>query len=732
MSGKTFLPVKVVEAKTKNLRHKKCSALLTGKILEDKSFELEILFVYDDKSFPPDGARLGSSSDSFWKRDNQFEKKIIDDLCRFGFAKYKHSHSKFTFILSDMEALGIFLDTVIESWRKQGRLFYLSENISTLSNGGNGTTKLSFHCDVVKSNPESYDLKYEIKVHDCSFSWKELLATVKNNRSYISSGNGSIAGISKEMQNLVNRVSDIVHPHKTKKDIISIPRFAAPYWAETARDIPGAVPAEFQEINSHLKNLATEEEAAASLEKQTPDHKLKGELRNYQKQGVAWLRDMGSKGFNTILADEMGLGKTIQTLAMLSLRKNSKPALILCPSSLVENWERESKKFVPSFKTLAIKGAQRSKLWDKADEHNILITSYSLAKRDIEHIQAHDFSYLILDEAQHIKNPSTANAKTCKSIKSEHRLVLTGTPLENSPEDLWSIFDYLHPGLLGSFNAFKSHYSNINDDKSMQGDLAARVLPFVLRRKKKMVCAELPPKQEQTLYCEMDGAQRNLYDQFLTKSREQYKKNSKKDGKRSNFEILSALLRLRQVCCHPELLPETLNDSVNASAKTELLQELVYENIDSGHKLLIFSQFTSLLSILRKWLDDEKIKYEYLDGSTKNRMERVDNFNNSKDIPIFLLSLKAGGTGLNLTSADTVIIYDPWWNPAVEAQATDRTHRIGQTMPVNSIKLVVKNSIEERILELQKRKQDIFNNLVDNPEAAMKKFEMEDLEFLLG
>jgi SNF2 family DNA or RNA helicase len=732
LSGKTFLPVRVIEAKTKMPRQKKCFPLYTGEILEDASFQLEINFIYDGKAYSPDGARLGHSDDFFWKRDSRFEKNAIDELRRFGFAKDKKNHSKYALTLSDIEAVGFFFDIFLKKWNAEERNFYLSEKLLKLSGGGSGTLDLKFKFELFKVHGDSFDLKYSIMVGDAVLDWKTLVKAVKENRSYIFSG-GALSGISQAQARFVSSISEIAHMHKNDDEILTIPRFAAPYWAEIAKDIPGAVPQEFHEISAFMKNSASQDESLELLDRSGFEHKFEGELRNYQKQGVAWMKDLAERGFNLILADEMGLGKTIQTLAMLTLNANSKPSLICCPASLVENWKRETNKFVPSFNVLSVNGSNRDELWETADKYDILITSYSLLKRDIDHIKSKHFNYLILDEAQHIKNPFTANAQTCKSVKSEKRLVLTGTPLENSPEDLWSIFDFLHPGLLGNFTAFKNQYSKIHEDKFKQDDLAARVSPFVLRRKKKTVCSELPPKLEQTLYCEMDAEQQELYDRFLIKSREQYKNLFKKNGaKSSNFEILSALLRLRQVCCHPNLLPEKLNDSVYASAKTELLEELVYQNIDSGHKLLIFSQFTSLLKILRTWLDREGLKYEYLDGSTKNRMERVDNFNNSKDIPIFLLSLKAGGTGLNLTSADTVIIYDPWWNPAVEAQATDRSHRIGQTMSVNSIKLVVKNSIEERILKLQKRKQDIFNSLVDNPEAAMKKLDMEDLEFLLG
>ena len=307
--------------------------------------------------------------------------------------------------------------------------------------------------------------------------------------------------------------------------------------------------------------------------------------------------------------------------------------------------------------------------------------------------------------------------------------LLTGTPLENSPDDLWSIFDFLEPGLLGTRKSFHDYYSDIHNSRELQNDLAARVGPLILRRTKKEVCAELPPKLEQTVFCEMESDQRKLYEELLESGRKQCGSLIKNGKKGAGIELLTTLLRLRQTCCDPALLPDGIGNKVS-SAKGELLRELIMENIDSKHKMLLFSQFTTQLGLVQGWLKENKIDYEYLDGSTRNRLERVDNFNNSDDIALFLLSLKAGGTGLNLTSADTVIIYDPWWNPAVELQAADRTHRIGQSRPVNIMKLVVKDSIEERILKMQEHKQKIFDALIENP-AAGRKISLDEIKFLL-
>ena len=726
LSGKTSLPIRIFDLNPKEIRQKKCSPLYLGDLSTEGSLELELQFLYDGKRYPGNGGRLAHSDGGFWKRDTKLEKEAMEELTGFGCSRIKGHHAKF--VLYEPEAIGIFLDELIASWMTEKRHFCLSEKLASLCRGGSGVAELKLACRVEKENPHNFELRYTLAAGQFKISWKELEAAVRNHQTFLMPEAQTMIKISPALARFAAAVADIVHLVKEDEGLLKIPRFAAPYWADVAGELRDAVPPEFIGMRSCMQSF----DPSHAPDIVPGGFEFHGELRNYQRQGVSWMRELGSRGFNLILADEMGLGKTVQALAMLALcaHKSSRPSLLLCPTSLVENWLRETKRFVPSFKAIAIMGHDREELWKQAREAQLVITSYTLAKRDHELFKETHFDYVILDEAQHIKNPSTANAKICKSIHSAHRLVLTGTPLENSPEDLWSIFDFLHPGLLGSFHSFKEHYAEIHLHKEKQDELAARVAPFILRRRKKEVYSELPPKQEQILFCEMDPEQRKIYEQFLGQCREQCQQLHR-EKKQTSIEVLTNLLRLRQICCHPELLPPEFKAGSSPSAKMELLQELVLENIDSGHKLLLFSQFTSLLKIIREWLDKEGIKYEYLDGSTKDRLERVDNFNNNSKIPLFLLSLKAGGTGLNLTSADTVIIYDPWWNPAVETQATDRTHRIGQTRSVNSMKLVVKNSVEERILTLQDRKRDIFQCLVDDPAAAMSQLSFEDLEFLL-
>ncbi len=732
LAGKLNLPIKVIAAKPEDLKQHNCRIVYAGDFDHGGKFELELNFDYDGRIFSADGARLAITDGKFWKRNHQLESRVVEELESFGFTHINGNGLKSVFVLNDIEAAGVFMDKILPIWMSEEREFYISSRLAAISNGGRGLNDIHLNCKIIESNSDFYKLRYLLSSSGRSIAWKELLGTIDKNRNYIYLGGFVLARISPELSKFVRAVRNLVHTEKAIDDVLRIPRFSATYWAEVGVDMPEAVPPEFFELRKCLKEIG---EKADSEELQGDgDLKpvaFKGDLRKYQQQGILWMRQLARRDFNLILADEMGLGKTIQALAVLA-KENHKgtPSLILCPTSLVENWQRETERFVPGFKVLTISGPDREKLWKSASKYDLIISSYALSKRDLGHFRRMKFNYLILDEAQHIKNPFTANAKTCKSIRSEHRLVLTGTPLENSPEDLWSIFDFLHPGMLGSYQSFKLNYNDIDKNHDRQEDLAARVSPFILRRKKKEVYSELPPKHEQVLYCELSDAQRKIYEEYLEIGRNQCKQLFKNKSK-NNMEFLTTLLRLRQICCHPGLLPLEDNPDVRDSAKTELMQELLFQIVDSGHKVLLFSQFTSLLKIIREWLDAEKIRYEYLDGSTKNRMDHVDNFNNSPEIPIFLLSLKAGGTGLNLTSADSVIIYDPWWNPAVETQAADRSHRIGQTKPVNMIKLVVKNSIEERIIELQRKKQNIFQSLVDNPAVAFKNLDSKDFKFLL-
>jgi superfamily II DNA or RNA helicase len=464
-------------------------------------------------------------------------------------------------------------------------------------------------------------------------------------------------------------------------------------------------------------------------------------LRPYQKQGVAWLRFLRDNGFGGILADEMGLGKTVQTLAFVRHVRRQEPGgapmLVICPTSLVFNWVAEAKKFTPSLKVLALHGPERRAAFAQIPQSDLVVTSYALIRRDAERYRELEFDIAVLDEAQHIKNRQTQNAQAVKSVRARQRLVLTGTPLENSVLDLWSIFDFLMPGYLGTAQDFRERYElpiTREKDGPAQARLARRLRPFLLRRLKKEVAADLPAKLEQVSFCELTPDQRSAYQQVIEAGRKKIL-DAAADASgqaRSRMMVLKALLRLRQVCCDLRLLKLEGVAPANASGKLEVFDELLEEIVDGGHRALVFSQFVSLLALLKEKLTAEGLEFCYLDGSTLDRAAVVDRFQNNSAIPIFLISLKAGGTGLNLTGADTVIHFDPWWNPAVEDQATDRAHRIGQARVVTSYKLITRDTVEEKILALQNRKREVIQATLGGEEAFVGSLSWEEIQELLA
>jgi len=461
-------------------------------------------------------------------------------------------------------------------------------------------------------------------------------------------------------------------------------------------------------------------------------------LRPYQKDGVHWLRFLERNRFGGILADEMGLGKTLQALVWISMLakqrtdENRQPALIVCPTSLVENWADEAARFTPWLKVGTMTGADRHSRWKDLHSLDVVITSYAVMRRDIALYEPIEFMAAVLDEAQHIKNHSTQNAKAAKRIRARHRLVLTGTPIENGVSDLWSIMDFLMPGYMGNHADFRRNVEQPIMAGGPEGELGQwklrrKLKPFLLRRMKRDVAKELPQKIERIATCGLSGDQKKVYTALLESVEEQGYNKAK-------FEILNTLLRLRQVCCHLDLLKLEGLESKEPSAKMALFFELLDEAMDAGHRVLVFSQFVTMLKILRKELETRGIRYCYLDGSTQERMKIVHEFNQNQEIPIFLISLKAGGSGLNLTGADMVIHYDPWWNPAVENQATDRAHRIGQKRTVYSVKLIAQDSIEERVLALQRKKQQIYDATLadDGLSSEMQNLSWDDVQELLA
>ena len=439
---------------------------------------------------------------------------------------------------------------------------------------------------------------------------------------------------------------------------------------------------------------------------------LNAELRPYQQSGLNWLQFLREYRFAGILADDMGLGKTVQTLAHLLVEKNAgrldKPALVVAPTSLMGNWRREAERFTPELRIIVLHGTDRHHLFDDMTNCDLLLTTYPLLSRDSEQLQAQHYHSIILDEAQAIKNPNTKMARLVRQLRSDHRLCLTGTPMENHLGELWSLFDFLMPGFLGDKNTFKKQYRTpieVHGDLEKQQKLAQRVQPFLLRREKDDVASELPPKTEILQTVELEGKQAELYESIRLAMDKRVREAIKTQGlARSHITILDALLKLRQVCCDPRLLKLDQAKNVSQSAKLSLLMDLLPEQIEEGRRIILFSQFTSMLTLIEEELKKYNIEYSKLTGQTIKRDEAIQRFREG-DVNLFLISLKAGGTGLNLTEADTVILYDPWWNPAVETQAIDRAHRIGQDKPVFIYRLMVSGSVEEKMLAMQDKKR---------------------------
>ncbi len=472
-----------------------------------------------------------------------------------------------------------------------------------------------------------------------------------------------------------------------------------------------------------LQALAKKLKDFSGIEPIEPSPNLQASLRPYQKEGISWLNFLHTFGFGGILADDMGLGKTIQTLAYLQILKErgelTKPSLVVMPTSLIGNWKSEIAKFTPNLTYLELYGTERAEAFEKIADHDIILTTYSLIVRDSERYEALSFAYVILDEAQKIKNPKTKMARSIKSLQTTHRLALTGTPIENHLGELWSIFDFVMPGFLGNLHLFRELFQNpIEKEKlySKQTLLNRKIAPFILRRTKEAVVKELPPKTEIIKKVTFSPKEAALYENIRVAMEKKLRDAIKQKGlNKSHIMILDALLKLRQVCCHPKLLKLKAAESVKEASKLEMFMELIETLMAEGKKVLVFSQFTQMLTIMEEQIKAQKIPYTKLTGATRKREEAIAKFTQG-DANIFLISLKAGGVGLNLVEADTVIHYDPWWNPAVENQATDRAYRIGQDKAVFVYKLVVENSIEEKIIALQEKKRSISEGIYEQKE----------------
>lgn len=536
------------------------------------------------------------------------------------------------------------------------------------------------------------------------------------------------------LQSILRVVRELYEAEGNGEGRLRIPEMV-PSYLDDLEEALGETPLELRgqtDLRGRRNSLARDG-AAPRVE---PPALLRATLRPYQQEGLDWLQHLRSHGASGILADDMGLGKTLQTIAHIVTEKAAgridDPVLVVAPTSLVGNWWREIAKFAPCLRVLVLHGPHRRERFDQIDKVDVVITTYPLVLRDMEVFSQHRFSLEILDEAHTIKNVRSQIHQAVKAIDADLRLCITGTPVENNLDELWALFDFLMPGLLGTSQRFRSAFRTPIErfgNKDRLETLRKRVAPFIMRRMKDKVAKDLPAKTEIVRTVDLTGAQRDLYESIRLAAHAAVRKVVKKKGlAASTIDILGALMKLRQVCCHPRLVPVPSARAVEESAKYEALMEMLEEMLPRGRRVLIFSQFTSMLELISEGLSQRRIRHVSLTGSTPDRQAMVDAFQKGQ-AEVFLISLKAGGAGLNLTRADTVIHYDPWWNPAAQAQATDRAYRIGQTRPVFVYNLIVGGSVEERMVGLQRRKQSLADSILSagDPTIELTEDDVDDL-----
>lgn len=583
----------------------------------------------------------------------------------------------------------------------------------------------------VSSGIDWFELTGEVDFGDETASMPELVAALRRGEDFVPLGDGTVGLLPEEW---LDRYRVLAGAGHVDGDALRFKRTQVGLLDALLASQPDVtVDVAFARARDRLRGFQGIEEAKEPIT-------FVGELRGYQREGLGWMRFLQQFAFGGCLADDMGLGKTVQVLALLEARrrvrrrgKNPKPpSLVVVPKSLVFNWCQEARRFTPKLKVLNHTGARQAP-GEHFDDFDVILTTYGTLRRDALHFNGSvEFDYCILDEAQAIKNPSTATAKAARLIQAEHRLALSGTPIENHLGELWSLLEFLNPGILGNEIAFKLGVNGRQgSDESTRDVLAQALRPFILRRTKEQVAKDLPPKSEQTMYCELGATQRRYYDQLKNRFRRDLLNKVDRDGiGKSKMLVLEALLRLRQAACHPGLIDKT--KASESSAKLDLLIPQIVEVAEEGHNALVFSQFTKLLSIVRDRLDRERVVYEYLDGRTRDREAKVERFQSDPDCRVFLISLKAGGLGLNLTAAEYVFLLDPWWNPAVEAQAIDRTHRIGQTRPILAYRIIARDTVEEKVLQLQDSKRALADSIITADNNLIRHMRREDLELLLA
>ena len=574
----------------------------------------------------------------------------------------------------------------------------------------------------IKSGIDWFDVQAGVSFGEEKIKTADWIRALRNKETFIKLKDGSLGMLPEEW---IKQASKILAVADVEKGKLKISKYRFNIVEDLFESIDDKkILKELKEKKARLKDIDTK--------KKYPIPKIvRATLRDYQKHGFEWLKFLDESGFGGILADDMGLGKTLQIITLLADQIDQAPSLVIVPRSLLFNWAVELDKFCPDLTYKIHHGPSRTKDVKSLFNNNIIITTYHIATNDIEMLKEVKFNYIILDESQAIKNPGSKRYKAMRLLQSRNKLAMTGTPIENNTFDLYAQLSFTSPGLLGGMSSFKNNFSVPIDNK---GDIEASKLlrklihPFILRRTKEQVAKDLPKKTETIIYCEMGKTQRRLYEKLKNKIRKDIEEAIEEKGiNQSKFQMLDGLLRLRQMCNSPLLINPSFSGLNADSVKIQTLMDNLSEALEQKHHSLVFSQFVSLLTIIKKELDARGIKYAYLDGSTTNRQGEVDKFMNNEEVKVFLISIKAGNTGMNLTKADYVYIIDPWWNPAVEAQAIDRTHRIGQKNQIFAYRLICKNSIEEKILKLQAKKKKLASDIIQTDENIMKSLNKNEL-----
>ncbi len=682
-------------------------------------------FKYNDIEIDPLIDNESSQSDRILIRDIEREESCVRILESFGFSKAGSE-----FVMGKEEDMVAFIQEGLEKLQELSEVYY-SESFKNIRLYG----KANLIAGVRINNEKLLEFSFSLEGVERE-ELIEIFSSIREKKKYYRLKSGGFVDLQDNGLKDLTEVIDYlgINNKDILKDNILISKYNALYLDSKIKDST----MDYVKRSRDFRDLVNNVKDLKDIEYTLPEG-LEGVMRNYQKLGFKWFKTLAAYGFGGILADEMGLGKTLQTIAFLASEVGDKPSLVIAPTSLIYNWEEEIKRFAPTMRVLVLSGpkGQREEHIEEINRYDIVITSYPLIRRDIDDYEGISFKYCILDEAQQIKNAASMNAASVKMLKAEGYFALTGTPMENSLTELWSIFDFIMPGYLLSHGKFTKLYESPivkNQDKEALEELNRHIKPFILRRLKKEVLKELPPKIEHSLIVEMTEEQKKLYAAYLASAREELNNEIKDRGfNKSKIKLFSILTRLRQICCDPSVFIENYQGQ---SGKLLALYDLLQESIYGDHKILLFSQFTSVLKNIGEYLKEQGMDYLYLDGSTdsQERIALTKEFNTG-DTRIFLISLKAGGTGLNLTGADTVIHFDPWWNPAVEDQATDRAHRIGQERTVEVIKLLAKGTIEEKIFKLQEDKKKIIQEVIndDLKEAtSLNQMTQEDLEALFS